>query len=241
MERKAGNREPATVRTDTTPTDTEPVKPVSDSSKYIIEVKNAKKYFRETKALDDVSVRFERNRIHGIIGRNGSGKTVLLKSICGLIPLTAGEVIVDGRRIGKDVEIPKNIGAIIESPGFIEEFSGLENLKFLAGLTGKVDVPKLRELMKFTGLDPSSKKKVRRYSLGMRQRLGIAQAIMDDPDILLLDEPTNGLDNRGVADFREMLLKKRDEGKTILIASHNSADIELLCDTVCELDTGKLL
>lgn len=212
-----------------------------EGTQYIIEVKNVKKYYKDTKALDDVSIRFERNKIHGIIGRNGSGKTVLLKCICGLTGTTGGEVIVDGKRVGKDVEIPKNIGAIIENPGFIDEFSGLANLKFLAGLSGRVDTKKLRELMEFAGLDPSSKKRVGKYSLGMRQRLGIAQAIMDDPDILILDEPTNGLDNHGVEEFRQMLITKRNEGKTILIASHNSADIELLCDTVCELDAGKLV
>ena len=208
---------------------------------YIIQVTNVKKYFRETKALDDVSISFERNKIRGIVGRNGSGKTVLLKCICGLTPVTSGTVLVDGKRVGKDVEIPKNIGALIEHPGFIREYSGLANLKFLAGLTGKVDTEKLSKLMESVGLDPKSRKKVSRYSLGMQQRLGIAQAIMDDPDILILDEPTNGLDNRGVDWFRGMLRKKKEEGKTVLIASHNSADIELLCDTVCELDAGKIL
>ncbi|MCD8118828.1 MAG: ATP-binding cassette domain-containing protein [Lachnospiraceae bacterium] len=211
------------------------------NQEYIIEVSNVKKYFRETKALDDVSISFERGKIHGIIGRNGSGKTVLLKCICGLTPVTSGAVLVDGKRVGKDVEIPKNIGALIEHPGFIREYSGLANLKFLAGLTGKIDTEKLSELMESVELDPKSRKKVSRYSLGMQQRLGIAQAIMDDPDILILDEPTNGLDNRGVGWFREMLLKKKEEGKTVLIASHNSADIELLCDTVCEMDAGKIL
>ena len=214
---------------------------VINKDNYIIEVKNAKKYYKETKALDDVSILFERNKIHGIVGRNGSGKTVLLKAICGLISLTKGSITVDGKRVGKDVEIPENIGAIIESPGFIEEFTGYDNLKFLAGLSGKADKAHIKSIIKYVGLDPDSKKKVSKYSLGMRQRLGIAQAIMDNQDILILDEPTNGLDNKGVEQFRQMLLQKKSEGKTIIIASHNSGDINLLCDTVYELDGGKLI
>lgn len=210
-------------------------------SSYVIQIKNAKKYYRETKALDDVSLNFERNKIHGIIGRNGSGKTVMLKAVCGLIQLTAGSIEVEGRVLGKDIEMPESIGALIEKPGFVNEFSGMENLRFLAGLTGKCDNQKLEEFMELVGLDPSSKKRVAKYSLGMRQRLGIAQAIMDDPDILILDEPTNGLDNRGVEDVRKILLKKKEEGRTIILASHNGEDIRLLCDTVNELDGGKLI
>lgn len=208
---------------------------------YIIQIKNAKKYYKETKALDDVSLNFERNKIHGIIGRNGSGKTVMLKAVCGLIQLTAGAIEVEGKVLGRDIEMPKSIGALIEKPGFINEFSGMENLKFLAGLTGKCDNQKLEGVMELVGLDSSSKKRVAKYSLGMRQRLGIAQAIMDDPDILILDEPTNGLDNKGVEDIRKILLKKKAEGKTIILASHNGEDIRLLCDTVNELDGGKLI
>lgn len=208
---------------------------------YIIQIKNAKKYYRETKALDDVSLNFERNKIHGIIGRNGSGKTVMLKAICGLIQLTAGTIEVEGKILGKDIEMPGSIGALIEKPGFINEFGGMENLKFLAGLTGKCDNHKLEEVMELVGLDPASKKRVAKYSLGMRQRLGIAQAIMDNPDILILDEPTNGLDNKGVEDVREILLRKKKEGKTIILASHNGEDIRLLCDTVNEIDGGRLL
>ncbi len=208
---------------------------------YIIEVKNAVKQYRETLALNDVSINFEKNKITGIIGRNGSGKTVLLKSICGLTKLTSGNITVDGKVVGKDVEIPKSLGVIIETPGFINEFSGIKNLEILYSLNHKLDRDKLEEVMLQVGLDPKSKKRVSKYSLGMRQRLGIAQAIMENPDILILDEPTNALDKQGVDEFRTLLLKLKGEGKTILIASHNSADIELLCDVVYELDGGKLV
>ena len=211
------------------------------SNDYIIEVKNAKKYYKETKALDDVTIMFERNKIHGIIGRNGSGKTVLLKAVCGLIKLTGGMVKVEGKIVGKDIEMPQNIGAIEEKPGFINEFSGMENLKFLAGLTGKANTEHISQIMEFVGLNPKSKKHVSKYSLGMCQRLGIAQAIMDNPDILVLDEPTNGLDKNGIKEFRQMILTKKEEGKTIIIASHNGEDIRLLCDTVHELEEGKLV
>ncbi len=210
------------------------------SEKYIIEVKNAVKQYKETLALNDVTLNFEKNKITGIVGRNGSGKTVLLKSVCGLTKLTSGSIKVDSKVIGKDVEIPKNLGVIIETPGFIDEFSGIKNLEILYSLNNKPDRDKLENIMLQVGLDPKSKKRVSKYSLGMRQRLGIAQAIMENPDILILDEPTNALDKHGVDEFRQLLLRLKSEGKTIIIASHNSVDIELLCDVVYELDGGKI-
>lgn len=209
--------------------------------KYIIEVKNAVKVYKETRALDDVSISFEGNYIHGIVGRNGSGKTVLLKAICGLTKLTKGSIAVNGKIVGKDVEVPRNIGAIIETPGFIKEFSGENNLNLLYSLNHRADKEIVRGAMEKVGLNPKMKKRVAHYSLGMLQRLGIAQAIMENPDILILDEPTNALDKQGVEEFREMMLQFKNEGKTIIIASHNSADIEILCDKVYELDKGKLV
>ncbi|MBP3338640.1 MAG: ABC transporter ATP-binding protein [Lachnospiraceae bacterium] len=211
------------------------------SEKYIIEVVNAVKKYKETIAVNDVSLNFERNKITGIIGRNGSGKTVLLKCICGLTKLSSGKIMVDGKIIGRDIETPKSIGVIIETPGFIQEFSGLKNLEILYMMNNKKDKEKLKEVMRTVGLNPDDKKRVSKYSLGMKQRLGIAQAIMENPDILILDEPTNALDKHGVDEFRQLLLKLKGEGKTIIIASHNSADIELLCDTVYELDGGKII
>lgn len=206
----------------------------------MIEVKNVTKKFKETVALNNVSVSFEKNKIHGLIGRNGSGKTVLLKCICGFLPVNEGEIIVDGKRIGKDVAIAKDIGILIEAPGFLPNYSGLRNLKFLADINGKIQKDTIKEVIASVGLDPNSKKWVGKYSLGMRQRLGIAQAIMEDPSILILDEPTNGLDKNGVQDLRELLLCLKSRGKTILLASHSSEDIRLLCDTVCEMDHGVL-
>lgn len=207
----------------------------------IITVENVKKIYKDTIALDNVSLAFDEKMIHGIIGRNGSGKTVLFKCICGLTKLTSGKITVNGRVIGKDIEIPDDVGAIIETPGFIKNFSGYENLKYLASIRNKISKEEISDAMRTVGLNPELKKHVGKYSLGMKQRLGIAQAIMENPTILILDEPTNGLDKKGVEELHKLLLSFKADGKTILIASHNASDIELLCDTVHELEGGKLM
>lgn len=190
--------------------------------------------------LVNVNAEFERGQIHGLIGRNGSGKTMLMKCICGFVKPTSGEIIVSGKRIGKDCDFPDNTGMIIETPGFIPYYSGYKNLKLLADLRGKITKDDIRRTMEQVGLDPDLKRHVRKYSLGMRQRLGLAQAIMENPDLLILDEPMNGLDKDGVADMRKYLLDLKAQGKTIIIASHSAEDIEVLCDTVCEMDKGVL-
>ena len=207
-------------------------------SESAVSVRGAVKRFREVRALDGVSVEFERGRIHGLIGRNGSGKTVLLKCICGFMSLNEGEIDVAGRRVMPTR--PQDVGLIIESPGFIGGYSGMKNLELLAAVRGRVGKDELRAAMHAVGLEPDLRKPVRKYSLGMKQRLGIAQAIMEDPDILLLDEPMNGLDNAGVRDMRDLFKELRARGKTIILASHNPLDIEELCDTVCEMDAGRL-
>lgn len=203
-------------------------------------VNNLIKRFGKTTVLSGVSVEFEQEKIHGIIGRNGSGKTVLMKCICGLTPITDGTVTVNNKKIGVDCEIIPNAGVIIETPGFLPNLSGYANLKNLASLTGKIGKDEIRAAISRVGLNPNEKKHVGKYSLGMRQRLGLAQAIMEDPDILILDEPMNGLDKDGVKDMRQYLLDLKSQGKTILIASHSAEDIDVLCDTVCEMDKGKL-
>lgn len=210
-------------------------------SEVIIKVENVVRKFKENNALNGVSINFEKGKIHGIVGRNGSGKTVLFKCICGFMPMTSGKITVSGKVIGKDADIPDNVGLIIETPGFLPNYSGFKNLKLLACIKRKIDDKKIMETMERVGLDPKSKKHVNKYSLGMRQRLGIAQAIMEDPDILVLDEPMNGLDNEGVEEMRELFLNLRNEGKTILLASHNKGDIEYLCDTVREMDHGNVI
>lgn len=206
----------------------------------MIRINNLSLQIKKDTILKDINVSFEKGKIHGLIGRNGSGKTMLMKCICGFVKPTSGEVFVDGKHIGKDCDFPSSVGIIIETPGFIPYYSGYKNLKLLADLNKKIDDESIKKSMKQVGLDPSLKRHVRKYSLGMRQRLGLAQAIMENPTILILDEPMNGLDKDGVKDMREYLKCFREQGKTILIASHSAEDISVLCDTVCEMDKGIL-
>lgn len=206
-----------------------------------IEVQNVVKRFRDQVVLKNISISFEKGQIHGIVGRNGSGKTVLFKCICGLMHPEEGVILVNGKHVGRDVDMPEDIGAIIEAPGFLPNYSGYKNLRFLANIRRKIGKEEILSVLKTVGLDPESRKHVGKYSLGMRQRLGIAQAIMEDPEILILDEPMNGLDNAGVQDIRALLLELKAQGKTILLASHNHEDIAALCDTVHEMDGGVLL
>lgn len=205
----------------------------------MIKIENVTKTFKENTVLNNVSINFEKGKIHGLIGRNGSGKTVLMKCICGFIPVTSGSITVRNKVICKN-NVPENVGLIIETPGFLPNYSGYRNLKFLADISGKANKNAIIRSIESVGLDPHSKKHVGKYSLGMRQRLGLAQAIMEDPDLLILDEPMNGLDKDGVKDMRDYLLKLKEQGKTMLIASHSAEDIEILFDTVCEMDKGVL-
>ncbi len=205
-----------------------------------ISVKNLTKKFKEVTVLDNISVDFEAGKVHGLIGRNGSGKTMLMKCICGIVPYKIGEIRVNDKIIGKEVDIPENVGVIIETPGFLPNYSGFDNLKFLAKINNKIGANEIRNAISSVGLNPDDRKHVGKYSLGMRQRLGLAQAIMEDPDLLILDEPMNGLDKDGVKDMRQYLLDLKARGKTILIASHSAEDIDVLCDTVCEMDKGVL-
>jgi len=205
-----------------------------------IEIQNAGKRFKDIWVFQHVTASFSGGKIYGLIGRNGSGKTMLLKSICGLVRLSEGTISVDGKQIGAAIDVPASVGAIIEVPGFLPQLSGFANLKYLARLKGQIDDTKIRDTIRRVGLDPDSRKHVGKYSLGMRQRLGIAQAIMEDPDILLLDEPMNGLDAQGVQDMKQLLCELRSAGKTIILASHHADDIDELCDIVYKMEDGCL-
>ena len=190
--------------------------------------------------LQDINVEFDDGKIHGIIGRNGSGKTMLMKCICGFIKPTEGEITVAGKRIGVDCDFPESVGVIIDTPEFIPYYTGFKNLKLLADIRHKITDDDIRKSIELVGLDPKLKKSVKKYSLGMRQRLGLAQAIMEDPDLLILDEPMNGLDKDGVGEMRKYLLDLKAQGKTMLIASHSAEDIDVLCDSVVEMDKGRM-
>lgn len=207
---------------------------------YIAEIKNVSKKFGDETVVREVSMFLEPGKIYGIAGRNGSGKTVLLKMIIGFLRPTAGKIFVGGKEIGKDADFAEDIGIIIETPGFLGSFSGYKNLKYLAGIKKQIGRDEIRKSMELTGLDPDSRKKVKKYSLGMRQRLGIAQAIMEHPKFLILDEPMNGLDREGAAEMRALFLKLRKEGATILLSSHHGEDMEELCDEVYEMEDGRL-
>ena len=205
-----------------------------------IVLENVTKKFKEQSVLETTSVSFEKGKIHGIIGNNGSGKTVLFKIICGLLLPTTGKVTVNGTEVGKEADFAPDTGILIETPGFLSFESGYRNLKDLASIRNKINDEQIQMNIQRVGLDPKDKKRVGKYSMGMRQRLGIAQAIMENPSLLILDEPMNGLDKHGAAEIRQLLMDLRAEGKTILIASHIAEDIHILCDTVYEIENGVL-
>lgn len=205
-----------------------------------IEITQLNKSFGQEQVLQNVSLSLGQGQIHGIIGRNGSGKTVLMKCICGFLRPTSGQARVFGKVIGHDCDFAPDTGMLIETPGFLPHETGLNNLLWLARLGKGASRQRVQALIAQVGLDPKLRKPVRHYSLGMRQRLGIAQALLDDPALLILDEPMNGLDKTGVKDIRALLLSLKAQGKTILLASHFAQDIDELCDTVCEMDQGVL-
>ena len=207
---------------------------------FVIEVKNVSKSFKGIPVLNDINITCRSGKIYGIIGYNGSGKTVLFKCICGFLHVDSGEISVNGRAMGKEMDMLEHAGIIIEEPGYIRNLSGYRNLEYLYRITHKKDPAVIHSIMLKVGLDPQSRKKVCHYSLGMRQRLAIAQATMEDQAILILDEPMNGLDREGVAEMRKFFLEQKERGKLILLASHNKDDIELLCDEVYEMNHGIL-
>ena len=203
-----------------------------------MEIKDLTKKYGDKIVLNHISMEMESGKIYGFVGRNGSGKTMLMKHILGFVYPTSGAVYLDGKKIGKELAAPESVGAIIENPGFLPDYSGYKNLKLLAMIKGKIGKKEIKEAIELVGLDANSRKHVKKYSLGMRQRLGLAQALMENPELLLLDEPMNGLDNEGVREVRNVLLKQKEQGKLIIIASHNNEDIEVLCDEIYYFDKG---
>lgn len=199
-------------------------------------VEHIYKSFGKEHVLKDVNLQINPGHIYGIVGNNGSGKTVLMKCICGFMRPDKGNIYVNGEHIGYGRDFPKSLGLIIETPGFLPNVSGYKNLKILASLKGKIGKKEITDTLLRVGLDPSMKKPVAKYSLGMRQRLGIAQAIMENPDVLILDEPFNGLDKNGVVHMRKLIKELKSQGKAILLASHNGKDIEELCDMVHDME-----
>lgn len=202
-------------------------------------IENLSKTIKNNKILDNVNLTFESGHVYGLVGRNGSGKTMFLRAICGLIFPDSGKVIIDGKQLHKDISFPESCGIIIENTDLLPNFSAFDNLKMLSEIKNTANDNMIKSAIKSVGLDPDSKKKVKTFSLGMKQRLSIAQALFEDPDILLLDEPTNALDEDGVNDVRRILLEQKKKNKLIIIASHNKEDISLLSDTVISVSNGR--
>ena len=206
----------------------------------VITVKNAVKRFRNSTVIDDVSLTLEGGNIYGFVGRNGSGKTMLFRAISGLIHLTSGTIDIDGKVLHRDIDCLPSVGIAIENAGLYPEFSGYGNLKLLASIKKKIDKDRIRESITAVGLDPDDKRLIRKYSLGMRQRILIAQAIMEEPDVLLLDEPTNGLDDSGVDEIRKLISAQAERGAIVCVASHNKEDISMLSDKIFRIDKGRV-
>lgn len=207
----------------------------------MIKVNKVSLKIRNYNILNDISLCIKKGEAVGFVGSNGSGKTMLMKCICGFNTMFTGEITVNDKVIGKDVEFIENAGIIIETPGFVPYMTGYENLKVLAGIKKKIDKNVICSYMELVGLNPDDKKSVRKYSLGMRQRLGIAQALMENPDILILDEPFNGLDKVMTEKIRNLLVDEKKKGKTIILASHNEQDIAYICDRTYTMDGGELV
>ena len=204
-------------------------------------LRNVSKRFKEQEVIKPVRLELEKGRIYGLVGRNGSGKTVLMKMILGLMKPTGGEIFVGGKQIGRDVDFPESVGAIIENMQFIPYYNAYDNLHHIAAIRHIASKQDLHKVLERVGLADVKRKKVGKFSLGMRQRLAIAQAIMEHPELIVLDEPMNGLDKSGVEEMRRLFIQLKEEGATILLASHNMEDVRQLCDMVFEIDAGNVI
>lgn len=206
-----------------------------------LKMDNVSKSINKNIILENINLNFERGKIYGIRGRNGSGKTMLFRAICGLITIDEGKITINNKILGKEISLPESVGVLIEYPGFLDNFDGYNNLKYLADIKGIVGENEIKLTMKKVGLDPEDKRKFKKYSLGMKQRLGIAQAIMENPDLLLLDEPTNALDVEGVKLINEIILDLKQQQKTIIITNHKLDELEGLVDELITIDAGKII
>ena len=203
-------------------------------------VKSATKYIKKALILDDVNIQLTGGKIYGLKGPNWSGKTMLMRLLCGLIRPTSGEVWIDGKKLGKDMDFPESVGLLIENPAFLPNYTGYKNLELLAQIRGKIGTEQICQSLLEVGLDPHDPRKYRKYSLGMKQRLGIAAAIMEKPDLLIVDEPTNALDDSGVEQICTILRRERERGALVVIACHDSLLLETLSDEIYKIYEGKV-
>lgn len=205
-----------------------------------IELKNVSKAIKDSKILDSISLSLEKGKIYGFLGSNGSGKTMLFRTISGLIRPTSGEVSINDKVIGKEIDFPESCGITIENTGFWNDQTGFDNLKNIASIKNIVDDRAIMESMQRIGLNPQDKRKFRKYSLGMKQKLALVQAFMESQDLIILDEPTNSLDEESAIRVRNILREERSRGATILIASHISEDIDRLADKKFKVNLGRV-
>lgn len=206
-----------------------------------IKIDNLCKTLKGNKVLDCIEMELKSGNIYGFRGQNGCGKTMLMRAICGLIVPTNGKVIIDGKELHKDISMPRSIGALIENPAFLPQYTGYENLRMLASLSGKIKKADIILALEQVGLDPDDKRIYRKYSLGMKQKLGIANAIMGEPDIIVLDEPINALDEESVQNIKQVLIKLKEMGKLLIIACHDREELEFLCNIIYEIREGRVV
>ena len=206
-----------------------------------IKIENLSKKIKGTAVLDNINMEFFKGNVYGIRGINGSGKTMLFRAICGLINPTEGQITIDKKILHRDVSFPESIGVLIENPGFLPSYTGRYNLKLLADIKNIINYEKIDETLNLVGLDCNDKRKYKQYSLGMKQKLGIAQALMEDPDLILLDEPTNALDEKSVENILSIIEKEKAKGKLILIASHDKLILEQICDEIINIENGRII
>lgn len=190
--------------------------------------------------LEDISLRLSGGNIYGFAGRNGSGKTMLFRALSGLMTVDSGTIMWEGKELYKDFSVIPNLGIVLENAGLYPDLTGMENLSYLANLTKKIGKEEIEKALVRVGLEPDDKRTYRKYSLGMKQRLAIAQAIMEKPDVIMLDEPTNALDEAGVEEIRNIIFQEKQRGALILLASHNKEDIRLLSDKVYRIENGHI-
>ena len=206
-----------------------------------IRLKNVTKKIKQDILLDHISLEFRGGKVYGLQGKNGSGKTMLMRAVCGLITLSDGEIDIDGEILHKDISFPRSIGALLENPSFLNGYTGLENLKLLADIQGGIEEKELRDCLAKVGLDADDKRVYRKYSLGMKQKLGIAAAVMGSPDIVILDEPINAIDEAGVEKVREILRGLKERGSVIIVACHDREELELLSDEIIKISKGRII
>lgn len=205
-----------------------------------IKIENVSKKIKSNMILKNIDMELTSGHIYGFRGKNGCGKTMLMRCICGLIIPTEGKIIINGKELHKDIKIPESVGALIENPAFLPQYTGFKNLKMLASLKGKISDEEVKLAINRAGLDPDDKRTYKKYSLGMKQKLGIANAIMGEPDIIVLDEPINALDEISVENVKKVFLELKEKGKLIIAACHDREELEYLCDIIYELKDGEI-